>query len=99
MSRRSRRSFLKAVPPAVAAGVTVPGFTQPARISKEVLECGEALTGVDFEPAESDLMLNLVNTNREHYEAIRRVEVPSDTEPAFSFRPPRPAPNGGNGKT
>jgi Asp-tRNA(Asn)/Glu-tRNA(Gln) amidotransferase A subunit family amidase len=98
MSRRSRRSFLKAVPTAVAAGVTVPGFTQPSRISREVLECGEALTGVDFEPAESDLMLNLVNTNREHYEAIRRVEVPSDTEPAFSFRPPRPALNSVEGQ-
>lgn len=62
----------------------------PARIGKDVLECGEALTGVDFGPAETDLMLNLVNTNREHYEAIRRVPLSPDVEPVFSFRPPRP---------
>ena len=98
MSRRSRRSFLKAVPTVVAAGVAAPAVAQPSRITKEVLECGEALTGVDFEPEESDLMLNLVNTNREHYEAIRRVEVPPETEPAFSFRPPRPALNGADAK-
>jgi Asp-tRNA(Asn)/Glu-tRNA(Gln) amidotransferase A subunit family amidase len=92
MPSRSRRSFLKAVPTVVAAGVAAPAFAQPSRITKEALECGETLTGVDFEPAESDLMLNLVNANREHYDAIRRVEVPSATEPAFAFRP-RPAAN------
>jgi Asp-tRNA(Asn)/Glu-tRNA(Gln) amidotransferase A subunit family amidase len=94
MPSRSRRSFLKAVPTVVAAGVAAPALAQPSRISKEVLECGEALTGVDFDPAESDLMLNLVNANREHYDAIRRVEIPSDTDPAFSFRPRRPSLNG-----
>jgi Asp-tRNA(Asn)/Glu-tRNA(Gln) amidotransferase A subunit family amidase len=95
MPRRSRRSFLKAVPTVVAAGVAAPAFPQSStRISTDVLECGETLTGVDFEPAESELMLNLVNANREHYDAIRRVEVPSGTEPAFSFRPPRPKANG-----
>ena len=91
----SRRRFLKSVPAAVGAAVAVPARAQQApRITREALECGEALTGVDFEPAESELMLNLVNTNREHYEAIRRVELPPETEPAFSFRPPRPAMNG-----
>jgi Asp-tRNA(Asn)/Glu-tRNA(Gln) amidotransferase A subunit family amidase len=99
MPRRSRRAFLKAVPTVVAAGVAAPASTQTSRISTDVLECGEALTGVDFEPAESDLMLNLVNTNREHFEAIRRVDVPPETEPAFSFRPRRPAANGFDTKT
>ena len=28
--------------------------------------------------------------NRDNYELLRKVAVPSDTEPAFSFRPPRP---------
>ncbi len=100
MPRRSRRSFLKAVPTVVAAGVALPASPQsPSRIGTDAVECGEMLTGVDFEPAESELMLNLVNANREHYDAIRRVEIPSDTEPAFSFRPPRPRPNGrGSGR-
>ena len=89
----SRRRFLKKVPTALAAVAAAPSAANAAaqgRISKDVLECGEALTGVDFEPAESDLMLNLVNANREHFEAIRRVPLPSETEPAFSFRPARP---------
>jgi Asp-tRNA(Asn)/Glu-tRNA(Gln) amidotransferase A subunit family amidase len=88
----ARRRFLKSVPVAVGAAVVAPAFSQqlPQRISREVLECGETLTGVDFEPAETDLMLQLVNTNREHYEAIRRVPLAPEIEPAFSYRPPRP---------
>ena len=88
----------------MAVGVTVASRVaaqSPPRISKDVLECGETLTGVDFEPAETDLMLNLVNTNREHYEAIRRVPLPAEVEPAFSYRPPRPkvrAKAAGNGR-
>ncbi len=98
---RSRRSFLKTFPAAVSAAAAAPVLAQqvPARISKEVVECGEALTGVDFEPAETDLMLNLVNTNREHYEAIRRVPIASDVEPAFLYRPPRPKATGKSSAT
>jgi Asp-tRNA(Asn)/Glu-tRNA(Gln) amidotransferase A subunit family amidase len=98
---RSRRSFLKTFPAAVSAAAAAPVLAQqvPGRISKEIVECGEALTGVDFEPAETDLMLNLVNTNREHYEAIRRVPIASDVEPAFSYRPPRPKATGKNSAT
>jgi Asp-tRNA(Asn)/Glu-tRNA(Gln) amidotransferase A subunit family amidase len=100
MSRRprsssSRRRFLKSVPAAVAAAASVPALAQsPSRISREILEHGGALTGVDFEPAESDLMLALVNTNSEHYHAIRRVPLAPDVEPVFSFRPPRPKATG-----
>jgi Asp-tRNA(Asn)/Glu-tRNA(Gln) amidotransferase A subunit family amidase len=98
MSRRSRRSFLKAVRTALAAGVAAPAFAQPpSPIGTDMLECGETLTGVNFEPAESELMLNLVNANREHFDAIRRVELPSETEPAFSFRPPGPGVTSGKG--
>jgi len=93
---RSRRSFLKTFPAAVGAAAVAPVLAQqaPARIGKEVIECGEALTGVDFDSAETDLMLNLVNTNREHYEAIRRVPISPEVEPVFSYRPPRPKTTG-----
>src|SRR5919106_5612455 len=92
----SRRRFLKTFPAAVSAAAAAPVLAQqaPARISKDVLECGETLMGVDFEPAETDLMLNLVNTNREHYEAIRRVPLAPEVEPVFSYRPPRPKTTG-----
>ena len=80
-SRRSRRRFLKAVPAAIGVAAASPAGAQThPRVGREVLECGEALTGVDFEPAETDLMLDLVNTNRDHAEAIsrfcRRYRVP-----------------------
>jgi Asp-tRNA(Asn)/Glu-tRNA(Gln) amidotransferase A subunit family amidase len=80
---------LKTFPAAVGAAAAAPivAHQAPARIGKEVLECGETLTGVDFEPTETELMLNLVNANREHYEAIRRVPLAPEVEPAFSFRP------------
>jgi Asp-tRNA(Asn)/Glu-tRNA(Gln) amidotransferase A subunit family amidase len=96
MRSASRRSFLKTFPAAVGAAAAAPVLAQqaPARITKEVVECGETLTGVDFEPAETDLMMNLVNTNREHYEAIRRVPLAPDVEPVFSYRPPRPKATG-----
>jgi Asp-tRNA(Asn)/Glu-tRNA(Gln) amidotransferase A subunit family amidase len=98
MSRRPRtvssprRRFLRSISTAVGAAIAAPAIAQqpPQRITKDALECGESLTGVDFEPAETDLMLNLVNTNREHYEAIRRVPLASEVEPAFSFRLPQP---------
>src|SRR5213078_1972102 len=98
----SRRRFLKTLPVALGAGVSMPvQATQlSTRISKRTLECQEALTGFEFNDAEHELMLGLVNANREHYDAIRDVNLPPETEPAFSFRPvcprkpkPRATPN------
>jgi Asp-tRNA(Asn)/Glu-tRNA(Gln) amidotransferase A subunit family amidase len=90
--RRSRRRFLASVPAAVGVAVATPAVVHSAsRIGRDVLECGEALTGVDFEPAETELMLDLVNANREHIDAIRRVPLAAEVEPVFSYRPPRPA--------
>ena len=64
---------------------------KPGEISRATLNCAEELAGLAFTEAEEELMLGLVNVNREHYEALRRVAVPADTEPAFSFRPAVPA--------
>jgi Asp-tRNA(Asn)/Glu-tRNA(Gln) amidotransferase A subunit family amidase len=90
-ARKGRRKFLKTIPALVSAGLAPPAVAQaPTRIEKTTLECGELLTGVDFDAAESELMLGAVNANREHYDAIRRVPLASETQPAFTFRPPRP---------
>jgi Asp-tRNA(Asn)/Glu-tRNA(Gln) amidotransferase A subunit family amidase len=88
----SRRRFFRAVPAAIGAAAASPALAQEAasRISADTLACGETLTGIDFNPDETELMLALVNTNREHYEAIRRVPLDPDVEPAFSFRPKAP---------
>jgi Asp-tRNA(Asn)/Glu-tRNA(Gln) amidotransferase A subunit family amidase len=88
-----RRKFLKAVPAAVAGGLAVPALAQPPaqeqtrRISKDVLECGEKIFGVDFTDAEEEQALTGVNRNLDSYEQIRAIDVPLDTEPAVTFRP------------
>ena len=95
--RATRRTFLRSVPAAVAAGMGAPlvarqtPTAKPGEISRATLNCAEELAGLAFTEAEEELMLGLVNVNREHYEALRRVAVPADTEPAFSFRPAVPA--------
>jgi hypothetical protein len=45
------------------------------------------LLSLEFQDAEIDMMLNNVNRNLDSYEKLRKVEIPYDTEPAFSFRP------------
>ena len=60
---------------------------QTRRISKEVLECGEKIFGVDFTDAEEEQALAGVNRNLDTYEQIRAMDVPLDTEPAVTFRP------------
>jgi Asp-tRNA(Asn)/Glu-tRNA(Gln) amidotransferase A subunit family amidase len=91
-SGAQRRRFLKAVPAAVVGGLAVPALAQqppepPRRISKDTLECGEKIFGVDFSDAEEEQALAGVNRNLDTYEQLRAIEVPLDTEPAFTFRP------------
>ncbi len=96
-----RRRFLRAVPAAIAGGLaTAPAIArqqQASRISKETLECGEQIVGVDFTGAEQEQMLTGVNRNLSTYETLREIDVPLDTEPAFTFRPylPNRKPKGG----
>jgi Asp-tRNA(Asn)/Glu-tRNA(Gln) amidotransferase A subunit family amidase len=85
-----RRRFLKAVPAAVAGAVAAPALAQeqpPQRITKETLDCGEKIFGIDFNDAEEQQMLGGVNRNLEAFERLREMEIPLDTEPAVTFRP------------
>ena len=88
-----RRRFLKTVPAAVAAGLASPAFAgqqqqdQPLRITKETLDCGEKLIGIDFSDAEQEQALRGVNRNIEGFDQLRKIDVPLDTEPAVTFRP------------
>ena len=76
-----RRRFLKAVPAAVAGGLALPALAQPPaqeqRISKDILECGEKLFGVDFTDAEEEQALAGVNRNLNAYEQLRAIDVRS----------------------
>ena len=86
-----RRRFLRAVPAALAGGLAAPALAQqPAdasRVSKEMLDCGGKIAGIDFTDAEDEAALRGVNRSLESFEQLRKIDIPLDTEPAISFRP------------
>jgi Asp-tRNA(Asn)/Glu-tRNA(Gln) amidotransferase A subunit family amidase len=89
-SGANRRHFLKAVPAAVAAGVAASQLepsTNAAAIGKDAIACAETVTGVTFSDAEHDRLVGNVSANLENYEALRKVPVDYDVEPAFAFEP------------
>src|SRR5262252_7132093 len=94
VGRIARRRFLKSVPAAVAASVTIPaavraqrGGGAPPKFGKEVLKCAEQIDGLHFTDAEEDTALGGVSRNLDSYEEIRKLDIPLDTEPATIFRP------------
>jgi hypothetical protein len=86
-----RRRFLKVVPAAVAGALAAPAIAQQQeqqqRITKETLDCGEKIFGIDFTDAEEQQALGGVNRNLEAFERLREMDIPLDTEPAVTFRP------------
>ncbi len=60
------------------------------RVSKEQVAAALKLLGLEFQDAELDMMLPGVNRALAAYEALRKVDVPLDTEPAFTFHPGLP---------
>ena len=81
-----------------AAGTTPPGGRGgrggfqplPMLFTKEQIQAALKLLGLEFQDAEIDMMLNNVNRNLYSYQQLRKVEIPYDTEPAFSFVPGLP---------
>jgi len=102
-STLDRRTFVKALPAlgmgAIAAShADAPSAlaeqaqaqAQAQQVSKEALHSAEALIGVELTDAEEAMALPGVNRNRASYDALRKVEVPLDTEPAIAFHPAPP---------
>jgi Asp-tRNA(Asn)/Glu-tRNA(Gln) amidotransferase A subunit family amidase len=99
-----RRKFLRAVPAALAAGVVAPALAQqgpsqePPHFGKDSLKAAEEIFGLDFHESEEDMMLRGVSRNLDSYEALRKLDIPQSTEPAFVFHPylpgKRPSPGG-----
>jgi len=94
MQRPSRRRFIKAVPAAVGAAVTLPAAVRAQRdgpaapkFGKDVLKCAEEIDGLRFTDAEEEMALGGVSRNLDSYEELRKLNVPLDTEPAVTFRP------------
>jgi Asp-tRNA(Asn)/Glu-tRNA(Gln) amidotransferase A subunit family amidase len=88
---KGRRRFLKAVPAAVAGALAAPALGQrqdeTQRISRETLDCGEKIFGIDFTDAEEQQALGGVNRNLDAFERLREIDIPLGTEPAVTFRP------------
>ena len=96
---KSRRTFLKTLPTALAAGAAA--AATPASAAQATLDLPDIITADGLGAAQHIIGLNLpvveresarpiIVRNRDHYETLRHVTVPPETEPAFSFRPPRP---------
>src|SRR5438132_7699221 len=107
--RINRRSFVKLLPAAGAAGLAVsksplkafaqtptpspsprPSPTPPLRITKEMMHNAEKLIGIELTDAQEAMAQRGVNNNLDNYEAVRRIDIPLDTEPAIAFHPALP---------
>src|SRR6185295_2003526 len=62
----------------------------PLRITKEMMHNAEKLIGIELTDAQETMALRGVNTNLDNYEAVRKIDVPLDTEPAVVFHPALP---------
>src|SRR5712692_1337545 len=62
----------------------------PQRVTKEMLAHALETIGLEFSEAHQAMMLPGVNRALAQYEALRKIEIPSETEPAFRFTPRLP---------
>ena len=91
-------------PPAAAAAAGRGQQTDAnLRFGADALKGAEKIAGLEFTDAEEQMMLRGVNRNLESYEALRKLDIPLDTEPAITFRPylpgKHPPPAGPRAKT
>jgi Asp-tRNA(Asn)/Glu-tRNA(Gln) amidotransferase A subunit family amidase len=96
-TKLNRRNFVKSLPAAGAAGLTLASGEAlaqpqqaPQRITKEMLHTAEQLIGIDLTDAQETMALGNVNRNLTTYETLRKINVPLDTPLATSFHPALP---------
>ncbi len=63
---------------------------QPQVVTKEMLHHALGLIGIELTDAQETMALAGVNRNYYSYAALRKIDVPLDTEPAFRFQPAAP---------
>src|SRR5579872_422709 len=63
------------------------GPQRPLRVNREQVQAALKLLGLEFQDAEIDMMLRNVDNALSSYEAVRKIDVPLDTEPSFAFHP------------
>lgn len=67
-----------------------PGNTTPPRVTKEMLDQALATIGLEFKDEHKAMMLPNVNRTLAGIQTLRKLPIPLDTEPAFSFHPALP---------
>ena len=94
----NRRSFVKLLPAGMIAAridfASDAAAQQPSqlsqKVSKEQLHVAETLIGIELTDAQEAMALQGVSQNLGRYEALRKLDIPLDTEPAIAFRPALP---------
>jgi Asp-tRNA(Asn)/Glu-tRNA(Gln) amidotransferase A subunit family amidase len=94
----ARRSFVKLLPAAGLGGaVFYEGANArqapqqaPQKVTKETIRAAEQLIGIELTDEQEAMALSGVNRNLASYEALRKIDVPLDTEPAIAFHPSPP---------
>jgi Asp-tRNA(Asn)/Glu-tRNA(Gln) amidotransferase A subunit family amidase len=80
-----------AEPTPSAGGAQQQGRAQaPQKVNREMLHTAEQLIGIELTEAQENMALSGVNRNLASYEALRGLDIPLDTEPAFAFHPALP---------
>jgi Asp-tRNA(Asn)/Glu-tRNA(Gln) amidotransferase A subunit family amidase len=89
-----RRSFVKLLPAGLGGAAIANAQQAPQqttqKVTKETLRAAEQLIGIELTDAQEAMALPGVNRNLASYEALRKIDVPLDTEPAIAFHPAPP---------
>jgi len=89
-----RRSFMAYFSALGLGGSILPALlwqeAQEGPITKEIIACAEAVSGLEFDDEERELMLEGLNRNLRRYEQLRGLHIPNSVQPAIGFDPVLP---------
>ena len=90
-----RRRFIASLSAVGLGGTAIPALLwskvrQSGKITIDMLDDAEALSGLRFTEQEREFMLDGVNQNLERYQKLRTVEFPNSIHPAIRFDPVLP---------
>ncbi|MBL8173928.1 MAG: amidase [Bryobacterales bacterium] len=90
MERREWFQMLAALAAAPAGASMQQGGSTPPAIDKATLAAALKVLGLEFSEPQIEMMLANVNRARGNFDALRKIELPLETSPAFTFRPNTP---------
>lgn len=91
MERREWFQLLAALAAAPATASMQQAPAEPPSITKDMLIAALKVMGLEFRDPQLELMLANANRALGNFSALRKIEVPQDTAPAFTFAPKLPA--------